>query len=283
MAARAPFPSGAFVARIEQAECNLIRSAVSAVRQRADSECFIESVAGGVATYAGPDSPLNKVVGLGFAQPITSEDLARIEARFAAVRAPVQVELSSLANPQVGEFLTGRGYRLLAVENILGRSISDADAAATPASSAIAVAHADQIEAWLSTLIDGFSVPDSGIVAPHDDFPRHVLERVLRDMGAAAGVLRYVVTLNGETAGAASMRLDGDIAQLSGSATRAEFRRRGVQTALLAARLAEAARNGCNVAVVTTQPGSTSHGNVHKAGFELLYVRSILRREAAAH
>ncbi len=238
----------------------------------------MEPLAGGVATYAGPESPLNKVAGLGIERALTGEELDRIEGRFAAMNAPVQVELSSHADSQVGELLARRGYRLVAVENVLGRSISHEDACA-PAAGQIAVAHADSIETWLSAVIDGFAVPDSTNVPAHDNFPRDVLERVLRDMGGASGFVRYVARLDDEVAGAASMRIDGDIAQLSGSATRAEYRRRGVQTALLAARLAEGARRGCTLALVTTQPGSKSHGNVHRAGFELLYVRSILRRD----
>jgi hypothetical protein len=49
-----------------------------------------------------------------------------------------------------------------------------------------------------------------------------------------------------------------------------------VQTALLAKRLADAARAGCDVAVVTTQPGSKSQQNVQRRGFHLLYTRAIL-------
>jgi hypothetical protein len=49
-----------------------------------------------------------------------------------------------------------------------------------------------------------------------------------------------------------------------------------VQTALLAARLADAAAAGCDVAVVTTQPGSRSQQNVQRRGFDLLYVRAVL-------
>jgi len=36
---------------------------------------------------------------------------------------------------------------------------------------------------------------------------------------------------------------------------------------------------GCDVAVVTTQPGSKSQENVQKHGFELLYTRAILVRQ----
>jgi hypothetical protein len=48
----------------------------------------------------------------------------------------------------------------------------------------------------------------------------------------------------------------------------------------LARRLADGASAGCDVAVVTTQPGSKSQENVQKKGFELLYARAVLVRDA---
>jgi GNAT superfamily N-acetyltransferase len=66
---------------------------------------------------------------------------------------------------------------------------------------------------------------------------------------------------------------------LCGAATLPAFRRRGVQSALLHARLAQARQAGCDLAVVTTQPGSKSQENVQRAGFELLYVRAVLVRD----
>ena len=41
-----------------------------------------------------------------------------------------------------------------------------------------------------------------------------------------------------------------------------------------------AAASGSEVAVVTTQPGSKSQQNVQRQGFELVYARAILVREA---
>jgi len=49
--------------------------------------------------------------------------------------------------------------------------------------------------------------------------------------------------------------------------------------ASIAARLEIARRAGCDVAVVTTQPGSKSQENVQRQGFELLYTRAVLVRE----
>jgi GNAT superfamily N-acetyltransferase len=72
------------------------------------------------------------------------------------------------------------------------------------------------------------------------------------------------------------MRLDGDVALLAGAATLPAFRRRGVQRALLRARLADAARAGCARAIVVTQPGTTSQANAQRQGFHLLYARALL-------
>ena len=42
--------------------------------------------------------------------------------------------------------------------------------------------------------------------------------------------------------------------------------------------VADAALAGCDLAVVTTLPGSKSQQNVQRHGFALLYTRAILRR-----
>ena len=62
----------------------------------------------------------------------------------------------------------------------------------------------------------------------------------------------------------------------AGAATAPAHRRRGIQTALLSARLADAAAAGCDVAVITTQPGSKSQQNAQRRGFDLLYTRAVL-------
>ena len=84
----------------------------------------------------------------------------------------------------------------------------------------------------------------------------------------------------GVAVGGATMRIYRGVAQLCGAATLPAYRRRGVQTALLEARLADAAAAGCDLAVVTTLPGSKSHQNVQRRGFEILYTRAVLVRSA---
>jgi len=124
---------------------------------------------------------------------------------------------------------------------------------------------------------DTFDGPPS-----HEQFSRDVVEQAMMDWARIDGSVGYLAYLDGVTAGAGTLRLDSGLAQLSGAATVPEYRRRGIQTMLLRARLVDAARNGCDLAVVTTQPASKSQENVQRAGFSLLYPRAILVRDFSA-
>ena len=93
---------------------------------------------------------------------------------------------------------------------------------------------------------------------------------------AAAGLARYAALHDGVLAGGASLRVDESVAQLAGAGTAPAHRRRGIQSALLSYRLMDAAAAGCDVAVITTQPGSRSHQNAQRHGFDLLYTRAVL-------
>jgi ribosomal protein S18 acetylase RimI-like enzyme len=65
-------------------------------------------------------------------------------------------------------------------------------------------------------------------------------------------VKRYVALRDGVFAGGGSLRTEAGIGQLTGAATAPAHRRMGIQTALLSARLADAAAAGCDIAVVST-------------------------------
>jgi ribosomal protein S18 acetylase RimI-like enzyme len=81
--------------------------------------------------------------------------------------------------------------------------------------------------------------------------------------------------------GVASLRIDDGLAQLCGAATLPAFRRRGVQSQLLRRRLADACLEGCELALMITQPGSRSQQNGYRQGFLLLYSRALLVKQPA--
>lgn len=203
---------------------------------------------------------------------------------FARRKALLQVELASLADPAVGTELTRRVYELTGFENVLGLELHQ-DALRVPGgreTPAITRATPEESSLWMDVVTTGFLSPDTfdGPVS-HESFDRATLERVYADTIASKGFVRYLARRDGVIAGGASLRMGDGVAQLSGAATLPDHRRRGVQTALLRTRLADAFHGGCDIAVVTTQPGSKSTENVQRFGFELLYVRAILVKTPA--
>ena len=273
------FADVALAARIERAECRLLADcAAAAARRRPDSRTFVQELAGGVVIYAGPDSPFNKLAGLGFEGALDEERLAEVERAFAERGAPAQAEVAVLGDPFVSALLTRRGYVLENFENVLGLRLPAANLSDIGAGIGVSVADETDHDAWLDVIVAGFASPDTQGVPSHEAFSREVMDRDIGDMVTASGFVRYLAYRDGVVGGGASLRLWDGVAQLCGAPTAPAHRRRGVQTALLAARLADAARQGCDIAVVTTQPGSKSQQNVQRQGFELLYTRAILVR-----
>jgi GNAT superfamily N-acetyltransferase len=269
----------ALAARIERADAALIAAAGHATHRRnPDGQGFVTTIAGGVACFAEPGSPFNKVAGLGFAGCPGGRSLDGVEGAFAARDEPTRVELATLADPAVGDVLADRGYRLEAFENVLGRAIADEPPPSPPRGVEVRPSGDDEFDAWLEVVLDGVASPDTAGVPWHDQFPRELIADAERDF-AAAGVRRYIALRDGVVAGGAELNVVDGVAQLAGAATASAHRRHGVHAALMAARIADAAAEGCDIAVITAQPGSTSQHGAQRRGFDLLYARAVLVRQ----
>jgi GNAT superfamily N-acetyltransferase len=260
--------------RIERAEVDLIRAVNSAARRRRP-DGFLIPVRGGVASFAGDGSPYNKVTGIGFDGVPDPDELDLIEHAFASHGAATQVELAHLADPVIGEQLTVRGYRLESFENVLGRPLDEGDSPLALSDLEIRRSPDTEFDVWLGVMADAVAAPDTEGLPWHEEFPREIYEEAMRD-GADAGIRRYAAVHEGMIAGGAELRIVDGIAQFAGAATAPAHRRHGIQNALLSIRLADAAAESCELAVIVTQPGSKSHQNAQRRGFHLLYTRAIL-------
>jgi ribosomal protein S18 acetylase RimI-like enzyme len=278
------FATSTLAARIERAECETVLDFALQARGRGRA-VVVEHVGGGVAVFAGHGQPFNKVAGLGFNGDVDEEAIARVEAAFDRVGGDIRVELATLADPAIGTMLSRRGYTLVGYENVLGLALTaervrEFDAAVS-ASGDIAISRAaeQELPLWRDTIIDGFAHRDvfDG-PPPTESFDRDSLQSVFDDSSAAPGMVLYLARRDGEIAGAGSTRISNGLAQMSGASTLPAHRRRGVQSTLLRARLADAARAGCDLAITCTEPASKSQENMQRAGFELLYSRAVLVR-----
>jgi len=277
------FADIALARRIERAEAAMSAAMVDAVGRRSGSPAYVGPIGQGYAIYAGPVSPFNKVIGAGLDEsPLDQLALERAEEVFAAHGAPARAEICVLANPDVFAILCRRGYRFETVEHVLalrlpapGRSLASEDMAITVARVEDEVAAGE----WIDALVNGFAAPDvteTGVTG--ESFPCDVLRETFSNYRGMEGFRQYLARFGTHTAGGGGLYLGHGIGILCGAATLPAFRRRGVQAALLRRRLADAAAAGCDLAVVTTAPGSKSQQNAQRQGFALLYARAILVR-----
>ena len=267
----------ALARRIEAVESGLVSALVDHVTVAAPAlGAWREVVAGGMALFAGAGNPVNKVIGVGFDEPPAPVELERLEQRYHAAGAPVRVEMSTLARAESHTALSSRGYILQGFENVLGRRIGD-DAPPTGAHGIeVQPVASDRLDAWLRALVEGFATPDDSGAGGDEPLPStDDLLGLFRHIFTATGYCRYEALVDGVPAGGAIAWFHGDVAFFGGASTLPAYRRRGVQRALFDARLGDARRRGCQLAVLGTQPGTTSQANAQRRGFSLLYARAV--------
>ena len=223
-----------------------------------------QEIAGAYALFDGPDSPLTQTFGLGLFAEATAADLAEIEAFFAERHRPVLHEISPLAPDSLWPLLRERGYQPIEFTSVLYRNLACLpDAPASSLSSR--TSEAAEADAWARVAAAGWSTE-----APEfTDF--------LRELGQtnaqSAGMTSFLAELDGQPIATASLYQHAGVALLAGASTVLAGRRRGAQTALLAARLHRAAAQGCTLAMMGARPGSPSQRNAERHGFRIAYTR----------
>jgi hypothetical protein len=271
------FATAGLAARIDRAEGRLCAGIARQIAAQSPAEgSEVVEISGGVAVFAGRGSPTNKMIGVGFDDTPDADRLDAVERLFASHGAPLQAEVATLAVPAFHATLVARGYAPQGFENVLGHPLTGLNVPAAAAGIAIEPVPDQQLADWVEIMVAAFAEPDVGGVGGDAIPPADELRRWARLTVQVPGFTVVAARVGDRWAGGASLRIDAGIAQLCGAATLSAFRRRGVQSTLLAWRLARAREAGCDVAVVTTQPASKSQQNVQRAGFHLLYARQLL-------
>lgn len=233
-------------------------------------------VAGGHAGFGGVDSPLTQAFGLGLNGPVTESDMAGMEEFYQAHGAPVNIETCPLADPSLLKLLNERGYRPIEYSNVSVRELSDRDSQAWPdPTSKVHVRTPAEDEAESYSLVVAKSFFESTEISPE-------FLSIFTSCFHAAGAFFFLAEVDGVPAGGGMMSIHQGVASLGGAGTLPEFRNRGVQKALLLARVAMAADLDCDLAMVAANPGSGSQRNVERLGFRVVYTRTKFLREWAS-
>ncbi len=192
-----------------------------------------------------------------------------MEAFFRSRGSPSLIDLCPMADPTVVRFVQDRVYRVIEFNNILVRGLEHGEEfPAPPARVLIERVRPEQADLWNRVVARGF--------LEKDDVPDEFLEMMSSVRGIADAFLAF---LDGQPAGGGAAGARQGLASFYGDSTLVAARGQGIQRALTEHRLAHFARAGCDLAAATVIPGSASHRNYDRCGFQLVYMRVNVIRE----
>jgi hypothetical protein len=260
-----PFVDHALAVRLERAEgaigCRFVEA--RAALDPASGAGWRE-FDGAWAIFDGAGSPLTQSFGLGVTTAVTDDTVAAIETFFSGLGVPAEHEVSPLALGEPLAVLSGRGYEPFELTSVMFRPVAGEAIQAPLEGRTVRVIAPGEAAAWAEVAADGWS--DTPEVVP--------FVRAIGPVYARMTVAQcFLVEHGGVPAAAGALAVHDGIAVLAGASTRPGHRRKGAQLALLGARLAEAQRLGCDLAMMSARPGSNSQRNAERHGFRIAYTR----------
>ncbi len=267
------FASFGLAARIEHADAlNAVESAQAHGRLRPECGADMLVIGAGFAAFAGPGSPMTHAIGLGMSAQFEDGQIDAVEQFYRERGCPsVNIDLCPLAHAGLCEGLGRRGYRIVEYNNVLVRRVAGYDR--WPADGRVRRCCAEDIGVWAGTVMGGFFEKSEPSVEEVD------LGSTLFGMEGAAAFIAHV---NGAPAAGAGMSIRSGLAFLFGDSTLIPHRGRGLQRALIEARMAHAVALGCDLAAATTLPGTVSQRNYERCGFQVLYTKMNMQRDLTA-
>jgi GNAT superfamily N-acetyltransferase len=221
--------------------------------------------AGAYAVFEAVDSPVTQSFGLGLFEPLTAAALDTIEQFFISRGAVPVHEVSPLAGVATLDLLCARGYRPIEISSVLRRSVT-VPAGTSDDSVTVRVAAAREVDLWARLSAGGWAGEQVELQALIESFGKVAF--------TCDHSVNFIAELDGEPGAAGTLCLHEGVALLGGASTVPAMRRRGLQAALLQARMRYAFEHGCDLAMMVTEAGSQSQRNAERQDFRIAYTRT---------
>jgi GNAT superfamily N-acetyltransferase len=255
--------------RVENGDAQGNADTVAALRRlNPESAASAVWLGGGCALYAGSESPLTQAIGIDMNGPVSAAEMDRLCDWYRGFGVPVLIEVCPLADTTLHALLRENGFKVEDHTSVLVRRITSDDLA-TEVSPGVEVrpARPDESDLWSMTVAEGFA---------GDGDVKELIE-LFRALSDVPDATCFLAVVDGEPVGGGAVAVSDGLAALFGTSTRHPFRSRGVQAALVRARLAFAAENGCEIGTVTTGPDTSSQRNMERQGFTVAFTRTKMR------
>ena len=252
--------------RLERAEGHACAEFAEA-RHRLFPESGAEWIecAGAYAVFDGIDSPITQSFGLGIFEQLHPDALDAIERFFLDRGAPVHHEVSPFAGVEVLDLLCARNYRPIEISSVLFRQV-EPHPAKLENHIAVRVIAPEEVQLWTDINARGWTYE-------HPELLEFLLQIGAISTAREATVC-FLAELDGKPGAAGALCIHEGVGLFAGTTTIPEFRRHGLQTALLHERMRYAFDHGCDLAMMAALPGSDSQRNAERSGFQIAYTRT---------
>jgi GNAT superfamily N-acetyltransferase len=235
--------------------------------QKNDLPVDILAIGGGAACFLGTSSFLSQVIGYGFQTPI---DALRLEIK--AIEDfygrnghhRVDIELCPFVGSGIANIPTKNGYDITEFNNVSYMALDSDVLTKDDEGFQTFIPEDDDLHDFAHAVAQGFECLDAV-----EQFYLYA---------KSDGVAPFAAMIGDEIAAGGTIAIHEGVCYLGVTSTKPNYRGRGLQKALVNARLAFAKSQGATLASVTTEPGSISEGNIQKMGFKIAYTRVKLSR-----
>ncbi|MCY1042363.1 GNAT family N-acetyltransferase [Corallococcus sp. bb12-1] len=238
-------------------------------------------LADGWMVFGGVGSYVNKSCGYGYDQEVTGAQLDALVAFFSSRGVEPKAELSPFAPAALLQGLAERGFVLREFETVLYRPLlgDEASRASGPgAPPGVTVERVDpRDDAAVRTYVE---VAGSGFSPEGESMSEQFLSLGIKG-ARQPWTDSFLARLDGVPVGAGGCESMEGLTTLFGTSVLPAYRRRGIQQALISARLARAVERGSDMAAIMSAPGIPTERNAMRMGFQMAYSRAVLVKHGA--
>ncbi|RKH09825.1 GNAT family N-acetyltransferase [Corallococcus praedator] len=253
------------------------RAAASVVALATDAA----PLADGWMVFGGVGSYVNKSCGYGYGQEVTGAELDALVTFFSSRGVEPKAELSPFVPVALLQGLAERGFVLREFETVLYRPLRGDEASLSPVRGAPPGLTVERVDPSDDAAVRTFvEVSGSGFVPEGESMPEVFLSVGLKSARQPASD-SFLARLDGVPVGAGGCESSEGLTTLYGTSVLPAYRRRGVQQALISARLARAVERGSDMAAIMSAPGIPTERNAMRMGFLMAYSRAVLVKHGA--
>ncbi|CAG0954612.1 hypothetical protein PHYC_00392 [Phycisphaerales bacterium] len=229
-------------------------------------------LAGGTMGRGVPGTWFNGAVGLGLNGAVSRAEIDELVEFYTSKGIEPRVEVCPFADESLIRGLADLGFVVRLFEMTFYRALDRQETVRPPQHTphGIEIAALDAgddgaVREYATVCVTGFAPPGETIRPEFID----AVAKTARHPRVTGVVARY----EGRIVAAGGMEASGESAGLFGLSVLPEFRRRGIQQAMIAWRLNEASRRGSRIACIAGKPGEGTERNVRRMGFMLAYTK----------